>query len=106
MVRIGESGKLIKCSFCGKSVKQVQRMVAGPGVHICNECVDLCCEIIDETAPEEARKYTDRPKREIPISHWIDSAERRETIRLVDEAKMTLEHILNLLALQLSSKDS
>ena len=37
-----------KCSFCGKSSEQVRRLVAGPGVFICNECVDLCCDILDE----------------------------------------------------------
>ena len=37
-----------KCSFCGKSAEQVRRLVAGPGVFICNECVDLCCDILDE----------------------------------------------------------
>ena len=37
-----------KCSFCGKSSEQGRRLVAGPGVFICNECVDLCCDILDE----------------------------------------------------------
>ena len=53
MARIGESGDLLKCSFCGKSQKQVKKLIAGPGVYICDECIDLCNEIIDEelTAP-------------------------------------------------------
>ena len=38
----------INCSFCGKSQDQVKKIVAGPGVYICNECIDLCKEIIDE----------------------------------------------------------
>ena len=37
-----------KCSFCGKTSDQVRRLVAGPGVFICNECIDLCCDILDE----------------------------------------------------------
>lgn len=46
--RIGESGDLLKCSFCGKTQKQVKKLIAGPGVYICDECIDLCNEIIIE----------------------------------------------------------
>lgn len=48
MPRIGESGDLFKCSFCGKSQKQVRKLIAGPGVYICDECIDLCNDIIAE----------------------------------------------------------
>jgi len=48
MPRLGESSELLKCSFCGKSQKQVRKLIAGPGVYICDECIDLCNEIIDE----------------------------------------------------------
>ncbi|GGA75846.1 ATP-dependent Clp protease ATP-binding subunit ClpX [Pseudoclavibacter endophyticus] len=48
MARIGESGDLLKCSFCGKSQKQVKQLIAGPAVYICDECVELCNEIIEE----------------------------------------------------------
>ena len=48
MARVGESGDLLKCSFCGKSQKQVKKLIAGPGVYICDECIDLCNEIIEE----------------------------------------------------------
>ena len=55
MARIGDGGDLLKCSFCGKSQKQVKKLIAGPGVYICDECIDLCNEIIDEelTAPAQ-----------------------------------------------------
>ncbi|MCJ7666156.1 MAG: ATP-dependent Clp protease ATP-binding subunit ClpX, partial [Actinobacteria bacterium] len=43
----------LKCSFCGKSQKQVRKLIAGPGVYVCNECIDLCNEIIDEELKEE-----------------------------------------------------
>jgi len=46
--RIGESGDLLKCNFCGKSQKQVKKLIAGPGVYICDECIDLCNEIIED----------------------------------------------------------
>ena len=42
MARIGESADLLKCSFCGKSQKQVRKLIAGPGVYICDECIELC----------------------------------------------------------------
>ncbi len=53
MAKFGDGGDLLKCSFCGKSQKQVKKLIAGPGVYICDECIDLCNEIIDEelTAP-------------------------------------------------------
>ncbi len=50
--RIGETGDLLKCSFCGKTQKQVKKLIAGPGVYICDECIDLCNEIIIEELQE------------------------------------------------------
>ncbi|MBO9705373.1 MAG: ATP-dependent Clp protease ATP-binding subunit ClpX, partial [Arthrobacter sp.] len=52
MARIGESTDLLKCSFCGKSQKQVRKLIAGPGVYICDECIELCNEIIEEELAE------------------------------------------------------
>ena len=52
MARIGESSDLFKCNFCGKSQKQVKKLIAGPGVYICDECIGLCNEIIEEEFPE------------------------------------------------------
>ena len=54
MARIGESQDLLKCSFCGKSQKQVKKLIAGPGVYICDECIGLCNEIIEEELAEES----------------------------------------------------
>lgn len=48
MAKFGDSGDLLKCSFCGKSQKQVKKLIAGPGVYICDECIELCNEIIEE----------------------------------------------------------
>jgi ClpX C4-type zinc finger len=63
---------MASCSFCGKADNQVTRIVAGPGVFICNECVDLCATIISDdpgTTSEDSvrrrRKYLDRPVHEI-----------------------------------------
>lgn len=52
MARIGESADLLKCSFCGKSQKQVRKLIAGPRVYICDECIELCNEIIEEELTE------------------------------------------------------
>jgi ATP-dependent Clp protease ATP-binding subunit ClpX len=54
VARIGEGADLLKCSFCGKSQKQVKKLIAGPGVYICDECIDLCNEIIEEELQENA----------------------------------------------------
>ncbi|AJT42912.1 ATP-dependent Clp protease ATP-binding subunit ClpX [Psychromicrobium lacuslunae] len=54
MARMGESTDLLKCSFCGKSQKQVRKLIAGPGVYICDECIELCNEIIEEELAEVA----------------------------------------------------
>ncbi|GIG68643.1 ATP-dependent Clp protease ATP-binding subunit ClpX [Phytomonospora endophytica] len=60
--RIGES-ELLKCSFCGKSQKQVKKLIAGPGVYICDECIDLCNEIIEEELAEAGEvKWEQLPK--------------------------------------------
>ncbi|MEY4436855.1 MAG: hypothetical protein RL100_319 [Actinomycetota bacterium] len=56
MTKLGESGDLLKCSFCGKSQKQVRKLIAGPGVYICDECIELCNEIIEEELGEAAAK--------------------------------------------------
>ena len=54
MARLGDGADLLKCSFCGKSQKQVKKLIAGPGVYICDECIDLCNEIIIEEQTETA----------------------------------------------------
>ena len=57
MARASDGNEQLLCSFCGKSQRQVKKLIAGPGVYICDECIDLCNEIIDEelTAPAHAR---------------------------------------------------
>ena len=48
MPKNDDKERLIRCSFCGKSQNQVKRLVAGPGVNICNECIGLCVSIMQE----------------------------------------------------------
>lgn len=52
----------IKCSFCGKSQDEVSRIIAGPGVYICSDCIELCKDIIDDDYPEEPEELKDLPK--------------------------------------------
>nr|MBO2479644.1 ATP-dependent Clp protease ATP-binding subunit ClpX [Bacillota bacterium] len=57
-----EKGQL-KCSFCGKTQEQVRKLVAGPGVYICDECIELCTEIVEEElGNEEEFNLQDVPK--------------------------------------------
>ncbi len=67
MAKLGEGGELLKCSFCGKSQKQVKKLIAGPGVYICDECIDLCNEIIDE----ELAGPSEDPVDELPAPREI-----------------------------------
>ena len=63
MAKFGDTGELLKCSFCGKSQKQVKKLIAGPGVYICDECIDLCNEIIEEELSESSElKWDELPK--------------------------------------------
>ncbi len=72
MARLGEGGELLKCSFCGKSQKQVKKLIAGPGVYICDECIDLCNEIIEEEfSTTEEISFTELPK-PVEIKAYLD----------------------------------
>ncbi len=63
MAKFGEGGDLLKCSFCGKSQKQVKKLIAGPGVYICDECIDLCNEIIEEEfSASEELSFSELPR--------------------------------------------
>ncbi|HEY8202957.1 MAG TPA: ATP-dependent Clp protease ATP-binding subunit ClpX [Actinomycetota bacterium] len=62
MPKFGDGGDLLKCSFCGKSQKQVKKLISGPGVYICDECINLCNEIIEE----ELTGTTDLKLEELP----------------------------------------
>jgi ATP-dependent Clp protease ATP-binding subunit ClpX len=63
VAKFGDGGELLKCSFCGKSQKQVKKLIAGPGVYICDECIDLCNEIIEEELSETTElRFDELPK--------------------------------------------
>ena len=72
MARIGDGGDLLKCSFCGKSQKQVKKLIAGPGVYICDECIDLCNEIIEEELSDSGDPKWDELPKPKEICEFLD----------------------------------
>ena len=72
MAKFGDSTELLKCSFCGKSQKQVKKLIAGPGVYICDECIDLCNEIIEEELSETGEVRFDELPRPQQIHAFLD----------------------------------
>jgi ATP-dependent Clp protease ATP-binding subunit ClpX len=73
VARIGDGGDLLKCSFCGKSQKQVRKLIAGPGVYICDECIDLCNEIIEEELSEGTEVSLDELPKPKEIFEFLNS---------------------------------
>jgi len=73
VARIGEGGDLLKCSFCGKSQKQVKKLIAGPGVYICDECIDLCNEIIEEELAESSELGLDHLPKPREIFDFLEN---------------------------------
>ncbi|MCT2160187.1 ATP-dependent Clp protease ATP-binding subunit ClpX [Granulicatella adiacens] len=78
--------KQVRCSFCGKSQEQVKKIIAGPDVFICNECVDLCKEIIDEEFSS------------ISMDEMIDVLKPQEIRKVLDEYVVGQEHAKKSLA--------
>ena len=72
MAKFGDTGELLKCSFCGKSQKQVRKLIAGPGVYICDECIDLCNEIIEEELTETTELSFDHLPNPREIRAFLD----------------------------------
>ncbi|AWB82471.1 ATP-dependent Clp protease ATP-binding subunit ClpX [Corynebacterium yudongzhengii] len=76
MARMQESADLLKCSFCGKSQKQVKKLIAGGGVYICDECIELCNEIIEEELGAAEAEGADNENKRLPrpseISAYLD----------------------------------
>src|SRR5699024_7716489 len=70
--RIGDGGDLLKCSFCGKSQKQVRKLIAGPGVYICDECIELCNEIIEEELADSDDVQLEELPKPAAIREYLD----------------------------------
>lgn len=86
MFKFGDDKKLIKCSFCNKNHQQVRKLIQGPGVYICDECIELCTEIIEEelgTSVEKSFRFRGLPKpREIKsvLDQYVISQSRAKRV--------------------------
>ena len=85
MARASEGNEQLLCSFCGKSQRQVKKLIAGPGVYICDECIDLCNEIIDEELTAPAQLDLDNLPRPMDIYSVLN-----DYVVSQEEAKRTL----------------
>ena len=87
MATTHDSASLLKCSFCGKSQQQVRKLIAGGGVYICDECIELCNEIIEEelAGAERQEESGERLPRPSEITAFLD-----EYVIGQDAAKRTL----------------
>ena len=85
MARASEGNEQLLCSFCGKSQRQVKKLIAGPGVYICDECIDLCNEIIDEELTSPAALDLDNLPRPRDIYSVLN-----DYVVSQEEAKRTL----------------
>ena len=83
MARASDGNEQLLCSFCGKSQRQVKKLIAGPGVYICDECIDLCNEIIDEELEAEIReRYADADDAMEKLRESGRWEQERESLRL------------------------
>ncbi len=74
MARPTDSNEQLLCSFCGKSQRQVKKLIAGPGVYICDECIDLCNEIIAQHSGQSIEKVKTDTERD----YFMSSEEAKE----------------------------
>ncbi|GAA0718011.1 ATP-dependent Clp protease ATP-binding subunit ClpX [Clostridium malenominatum] len=81
----GDDKKQLKCSFCGKTQDQVRRLIAGPGVYICDECIELCSEIISDEFEEDVNIEIESLPKPMEIKNYLD-----QYIIGQDEAKKAL----------------
>jgi ATP-dependent Clp protease ATP-binding subunit ClpX len=72
MAKFGDTAELVKCSFCSKTQKQVKKIIAGPSVYICNDCIDLCNEIIDEEVADTSNVGLDNVPTPREIRAFLD----------------------------------
>ena len=85
MARIGDGADLLKCSFCGKTQKQVVKLIAGPGVYICDECIELCNEIIESEVEDASESGLEELPKPAEIHSFLD-----QYVVGQDDAKRTL----------------
>ncbi len=97
MARLDDPEGTLKCSFCGKSQWQVRKIIAGPAVYICDECIDLCCELLIEDGIFNLGKFYPDPSSEYLWTSWVDQIDRTDTAQ-VQQTKALLEKMLERLS--------
>src|SRR6476646_3604257 len=80
MARATDGNEQLLCSFCGKSQRQVKKLIAGPGVYICDECIDLCNEIIDEELTTPTQLDLENLPRPRDIYYVVSQEEAKRTL--------------------------
>src|SRR6186713_286268 len=112
VARIGDGGDLLKCSFCGKSQKQVKKLIAGPGVYICDECIDLCNEIIEEELSEGSEVGLEELPKPREIFEFLNSyvigqetAKKSLAVAVYNHYKRVQAGVVNATAAGRHSKD-
>ena len=100
MPRFGDDTRELRCSFCNKSRSQVRKLIAGPNVYICNECIDLCNEIIEEELSQSSEvKFDELPKpREIYeyLNDYVIGQEQAKKILSVASPTMNYAKLIIL----------
>ena len=79
MARASDGNEQLLCSFCGKSQRQVKKLIAGPGVYICDECIDLCNEIIAKHTKQDYEKVRTDTERD-----YFMSSQEAKTYGIID----------------------
>lgn len=87
------SSEPLKCSFCGKSQKQVIKLIAGPGVYICDECIELCVEIIEE---EKVESIDSSPEDYLPLPKEINQSLNEYVIGQSESKKLLLLQFITI----------
>jgi hypothetical protein len=96
LARIGESGDLCKCSFCGKSQKQVNKLVAGPGVYICDGCVDICYDILEEELFLDPKTRVSAGSVEEFLGKWVDHIDPQDTDGVTEATTLLIRLLARL----------
>src|SRR6187200_1146626 len=107
MARASEGNEQLLCSFCGKSQRQVKKLIAGPGVYICDECIDLCNEIIDEELTTPTQLDLDNLPRPRDIYSVLNDyvVSQEEAKRTLAEAGYVGEDVENILLKLIQAAD-
>jgi hypothetical protein len=97
MAKLGESGELLKCSFCGRGRSQVNKLVAGPGVYICDACVmDICYEILEDELALDPKTRISAGSLEEFLGKWVDHIDPEDTDGVAEATALLIRLLARL----------